>query len=497
MRGWQASVVDVLQPFSHPTTQPADSQCPNLGESKTEEKDHPLPSRPVSSAKMTVTIFIVALCALGASPTNGDNTAVTGTYWASENTHANLQLTGDLKAVQDLLDRKIWSSERHDRVVQMLVDQYHDRSSARDRRQTTECTCTNIPSKIECSNVEKGGVLGESYAANMLAGLTWVGIIAIGAGIGYWAGLGSKIKEFKGAADADGDGKISLEEMLGYASAKAAPILGDGGAVTQAMNIVQDAGNMDADGDGHVSAKEALAFASRLKDEAAPLLEKARNGMVNPEAEAAVGTLDSMLSLATNTMSAHNINPDEIAAGIDKAAEGAGMISAAKKAIGENTGNLGAMAKSAAMYQYASSGPDVTVEDAFSFAQHMSSEGKKLLAKAQAPGGSIDPDALKTLSLIDAAISKTATAEVTEFARVRSASMASAAGRYVPPPRQRSRTTVHRKHVQNKVPFVTDLQPGAPGPRYQVMRVIVCISCTTLPCWLFVTTVFSIWVTDL
>lgn len=41
------------------------------------------------------------------------------------------------------------------------------------------------------------------------------------------------------------------------------------------------------------------------------------------------------------------------------------------------------------MYQYAGSGADVTVEDAFSFAQHMSIEGKKLLAKAQAPGVSI------------------------------------------------------------------------------------------------------------
>lgn len=117
------------------------------------------------------------------------------------------------------------------------------------------------------------------------------------------------------------------------------------------MNIVKDAGSMDADGDGHVSAQEALAFASRLKDEAAPLLDKARNGMVNPEAEAAVGTLDSMLSLATNTMSAHNFDPNQIAASIDKAAEGADMIAAAKKAISGNTGNLGTIAKNAVRCQ--------------------------------------------------------------------------------------------------------------------------------------------------
>jgi hypothetical protein len=50
-------------------------------------------------------------------------------------------------------------------------------------------------------------------------------------------------------------------------------------------------------------------------------------------------------------------------------------------------------------------GVDVTVEEAFSFAQHMSEEGRKLIAKAQnSPSGSISPEALKTLSLIDSAI---------------------------------------------------------------------------------------------
>lgn len=165
-------------------------------------------------ASMVSTMFSVGLCVICVSVALGDDVSVTDTHWTSKDTNEKLQLTSDLKAVQDLLDRKIWSSERHDRVVQVLVDQYHERSSVRDRRQTTECTCNNIPTKIECSNVKKGGVLGESYAANMLAGLTWVGIIAIGAGVGYWAGLGSKIKEMKGQVDADGDGKISLEEML-------------------------------------------------------------------------------------------------------------------------------------------------------------------------------------------------------------------------------------------------------------------------------------------
>jgi hypothetical protein len=59
-----------------------------------------------------------------------------------------------------------------------------------------------------------------------------------------------------------------------YASAKAAPILGEGGALSEVMAIAESAGNMDADGDGHVSAAEAMAFAKKLHNEASPMIAR-------------------------------------------------------------------------------------------------------------------------------------------------------------------------------------------------------------------------------
>lgn len=63
--------------------------------------------------------------------------------------------------------------------------------------------------------------------------------------------------------------------LLGVDTAsKAAPILGEGGAVTQMLEIAENVGSMDADGDGHVSAQEALDFAKRLKNEASPMIAR-------------------------------------------------------------------------------------------------------------------------------------------------------------------------------------------------------------------------------
>lgn len=62
--------------------------------------------------------------------------------------------------------------------------------------------------------------------------------------------------------------------LLSYASAKAAPILGEGGALTEVMQIAENVGTMDADGDGHVSASEAMAFAQKLHVEASPMIAR-------------------------------------------------------------------------------------------------------------------------------------------------------------------------------------------------------------------------------
>lgn len=51
-----------------------------------------------------------------------------------------------------------------------------------------------------------------------MAGLTWVVLLGIGAGLAWVLGLKEQLDSFKAlqnAADADGDGKVSLEEMLG------------------------------------------------------------------------------------------------------------------------------------------------------------------------------------------------------------------------------------------------------------------------------------------
>jgi hypothetical protein len=61
-----------------------------------------------------------------------------------------------------------------------------------------------------------------AYAANLVAGITFLVIIGIIFVVAWYFGLGAQIKELQSAkkaammaADADGDGKISLEEMLG------------------------------------------------------------------------------------------------------------------------------------------------------------------------------------------------------------------------------------------------------------------------------------------
>ena len=84
----------------------------------------------------------------------------------------------------------------------------------------------------------------------------------------------------------------------------------------------------------------------------------------------------------------------DLAGPVLAAGNSADMLAAAANAAA-NAGGLAAVANAAA----GAGGVDVTVEEAFSFAQHMSEEGRKLLAKAQnSPKGSISPEALKTLS---------------------------------------------------------------------------------------------------
>lgn len=160
--------------------------------------------------------------------------------------------------------------------------------------------------------------------------------------------------------------------------------------------------------------------------------DRARAGSINPEAQEAVQAIDKMLGLAGGTLG----KPDE-----DPVASLPDGVAAA--------------------------GVEVTVEEAFSFAQHMSAEGRKLLEKAQAsPMGSIAPDALRTLSLIDNAIQTATAAEVSEFARTRVANhldpgrSASVSGRAASVSAPRSGTVSHASRPARTV--------DGPGERRRV-----------------------------
>ena len=89
-------------------------------------------------------------------------------------------------------------------------------------------------------------------------------------------------------------------------------------------------------------------------DRAEPMLARARAGSINAEAKDAVATLDTMLSLASGVIGTPNL-PE---------VQAAGAVSAGGH------------------------GHDVTVEEAFSFAQHMSEEGRReLKGEARWSGG--------------------------------------------------------------------------------------------------------------
>lgn len=166
---------------------------------------------------------------------------------------------------------------------------------------------------------------------------------------------------------------------------------------------------------------------------------RARAGSINPEAQEAVSQIDKMLGIATGTF---------------------GMVDAANTALG-GQGEL-------PLPDTSESGIEVTVEEAFSFAQHMSQQGRKLLEKAQnsPAGGSISPEALKTLSLIDSAIASAATAEVQEFARTRVASFATATHARLAAPGGRSGSLGQRTGStgQLRSGTVSHLRPPTDGP---------------------------------
>jgi hypothetical protein len=231
-------------------------------------------------------------------------------------------------------------------------------------------TCANVPDDI--STLTMSDSFEAAYLGSLLAGLTLLAIIGAIVGIGLVCGLGGKIKGLLGAADADGDGKISLEEVLGYASKQAAPMLGEGGAVNDLIHMAgtaKDALDSSRDENGKLSGLDALNFAKQMAVEAEPLLERARSGSIHPNAQKAVSAIDSMLAIASGGQA--------VLEGLDLDPS---MIPTDPSAV--------------------------TLDDAVNFASIMGTKGAVVLEKAQA-SGMIDPDAVKTMAILDSAIRQT------------------------------------------------------------------------------------------
>jgi len=230
--------------------------------------------------------------------------------------------------------------------------------------------CSNLPDDI--STLTKSEVFESAYLGSLVAGLTLLVIIGAIVGVGLVCGLGKKIKGLLGAADADGDGKISLEEVLGYASKQAAPMLGDGGAVNDLIHMAttaKDALDGARDENGKLTGLDALNFAKQMAVEAQPLLDRARDGEIHPNAQKAIGAIDSMLAIASGgqaVLEGLNLDPN--------------MIPTDPSAV--------------------------TLDDALNFASLLGQKGAVVLEKAQ-ESGMIDADAVKTMAILDSAIRQT------------------------------------------------------------------------------------------
>lgn len=230
--------------------------------------------------------------------------------------------------------------------------------------------CSNLPDDI--STLTMSDTFEAAYLGSLVAGLTLLVIIGAIVGIGLICGLGNKIKGLLGAADADGDGKVSLEEVLGYASKQAAPMLGEGGAVNDLIHMAttaKDVLDSNRDEDGKLTGLDALNFAKQMAEEAQPLLDRARSGSIHPNAQKAVGAIDSMLAIASGgqaVLEGLNLDPN--------------MIPTDPSAV--------------------------TLDDALSFAAVMGQKGAVVLEKAQ-ESGMIDADAVKTMAILDSAIRQT------------------------------------------------------------------------------------------
>eukprot|EP00040_Diaphanoeca_grandis_P032593 m.198009 g.198009 ORF g.198009 m.198009 type:complete len:820 (+) comp32676_c4_seq1:199-2658(+) len=150
----------------------------------------------------------------------------------------------------------------------------------RDRIRRAETTTS--PSTVQyCSEFDYDRIsattsfaeqLPVAYTGALLASLSIIALLGIGAGVGFYLGIGKNVNKLMAmidAADTDGDGKVSLEEVLGFATKAAAPILGDGGMVGDILKIADSAAHnlLGGEGLGDLGSKT-IEFAAKHMGEA-------------------------------------------------------------------------------------------------------------------------------------------------------------------------------------------------------------------------------------
>jgi len=128
-------------------------------------------------------------------------------------------------------------------LKRILDGDYDNRQRIRRDEDTNETTtyCSIDYSKME--KPEFVDYISVTYSGALLANLTLIVIIAIGVAVALYLGVGKPINKVMAMikeADTDGDGKVSLEEVLGFATKAAAPILGEGGMVGDLLSMADN-----------------------------------------------------------------------------------------------------------------------------------------------------------------------------------------------------------------------------------------------------------------